>query len=203
MRPICADFDDFFDGTVSELQTLASVKRRTPGFKCTLYTIPTRTSSGTIDAAKRWNDIAKEEWIQLAPHGWRHTKGECLGWTDEEAAEKIRLAAKMGIDAPIFRAPGWLLDADVYTACGKLDYAVASHKLFRIAKTGVPEYIYNYRFPGHRNISATHGHLTNADSSTDYIGTLLEHGSLDYKEDAKFVWPQDIAKVFDEDTIDS
>lgn len=183
-RTYCVDFDDYCDVVVDRLDLLVALKEKIPPLLVTLYTIPQRTSAASIAAAK-----ALGSWVQLAPHGWRHTRGECLSWTSDEAVDKISLARDMGIDAPIFRAPAWLLDAEVYDACKSLGYAVASHKTFRITDTTVPEYIYNWRGSG---VKGVHGHMTQV--SGNYIEDMLKDGRLDLPASASFVFPQSIAK---------
>lgn len=194
MRPLCLEFDDLCDATAHELEVLVGLKERCPELKVTLFTIPKRTSPRTIE------QFRKHEWIKLAPHGWRHTRGECLSWTDEEAEEKILAAREMGIDYPVFRAPGWLLDGDVYVACKKLLYVVASHREYRLPHTEVPEYIYNMRLPGMRWYGAVHGHLTKTQvtGKTNYIGYMLKTGQLDFPAESKFILPHEAAKVVTE-----
>ena len=185
--PICIDFDDYCDATVDQLPAVKALLDKDENCKITLFTIPARCTEDTIKRAK---DLGPR--LQLAPHGWRHTKGECLSWTDEEAKAKIERAAEMGIDAPVFRAPAWLLDADVYTACGELGYTVASHRTFRVPNTGVPEYVYNYRPPGVR-FRAIHGHVTPV--CDNHISQLVTNGKFVFKPGAQFVFPQELATV--------
>jgi predicted deacetylase len=182
------DFDDFCDVTLPELDMIAQIKDALPQFCCTLFTIPMRTSVKTLEAAQRLGD-----WVRLAPHGWRHTKGECFAWSDEEAELKIRAAADMGINEPIFRAPGWLLDGDVYAACERLNYAVAAHKIFRVPNTNVAEYVYNMARSGDTSFRAFHGHMTNC--GFNYIKDMHEEGRLHFHPSAEFVQPAEVAYV--------
>jgi hypothetical protein len=185
MKTYCVDFDDFCDTTLDTLDLLEDLKKAHPNFKVTLFTIPQRTSDSSIANAK-----ARGDWLQLAPHGWRHTRGECLAWTCEEAVAKIKDAARRGIDAPVFRAPGWLLDGDVYQACRELGYAVASHSVYRIPNTGVSEYVYNmFR---KRDLTSIHGHLT--DCGFGYIKDMHAKGELHFRKGI-FKFPQEVAHV--------
>lgn len=185
---VCVDFDDLCDNVITEsVAVLSEVKAATPAFKATLFTIPQRI---TDDNIKRVKEVG-EGWLQLAPHGWRHTRGECLSWNSDEARAKIELARDRGIDAPIFRAPAWLIDKDTYDACGELNYIVASHVDFRIPQTGQLEYIYNDTPPG---ITTIHGHLTPV--AGNFILDLKDKGVLTFDSEAQFVYPQDIACVF-------
>lgn len=188
-KPFCVDFDDLCDATRHTLPLIQELSDKYPRFRCTLYTIPQRTSAETIDEAKGIKGV------QLAPHGWRHTKGECLSWTDEETEAKIVIAAERGIDAPVFKAPGWLIDGPVYSACEKLNYVIASHDTFRIPNTGVLEYIYN-RY--NRYYKPVHGHLSKVEhgaASKNYIKDMKEQGHLDFKEGTEFTHPQAVASV--------
>jgi len=183
-RTWVVDFDDFCDNVIDELDVLQQVKEKYHDFQCTLFTIPSRTSPATIKAAKALGD-----WVKLAPHGYFHTRGECLAWTDTEAYEKIKLARDIGICEPVFRAPGWLLDANVYDACERLDYVVASHKGYRIpadGRTSRPgEYVYNDVTRRRKGTRAIHGHLTPV--SGNYIKDMVEKGTLAFGEKRRFL----------------
>lgn len=191
--PVVVDFDDLCDNTVDTLDILCALRAKYPQFKATIFTIPARCSEETIAKAREANHLAQENWMQLAPHGWRHTRGECLSWTDTEAVDKIRLAKSLGIDAPVFRAPAWLLDADVYDACGALHYVVASHDEFRVPNTGVKEYIYNHRRKHRTKFIGIHGHLTPV--MGNFIRDMLHRGDLNFADDTTFLFPQDVAEV--------
>lgn len=184
----CVDFDDLTDSTATPgLEVLSEIKLACPDFKVTLFAIPQRLTDSTIAKVKE----VGAGWIQLAPHGWRHTRGECLSWNDEEARSKIELAAARGIDAPVFRAPAWLLDAHTYEACRQLKYVVASHCQFRVPNTNVPEYIYNYSTNGWIGV---HGHLTPV--ANNFILKMRDEGKLTFARNATFAYPQDLAEVF-------
>jgi hypothetical protein len=186
MPQYCVDFDDLCDATLDVVEgKIVPLIAKYPNIKVTLFTIPTRTSPRTITKV-----ALLKEWVQMAPHGWRHTRGECLAWSDFEAREKIKLAADMGIDAPTFRAPGWLLDAAVYDACDELGYAVASHREHRIEDTLVKEYIYNAANFAPL-VTKIHGHLTPV--MDNCITDMLRRGELEFPSNAEFVFPQDIA----------
>lgn len=180
IRTFVVDFDDYCDETLGELRYLTRLKEQYEDFKVTLFTIPhpSRTSDATIAAAKSLGD-----WISLAPHGWWHSRGECLSWQSAEATEKIQAAAERGIDAPIFRAPAWLLDGEVYKACGELGYAVASHSVYRIPRTGIEEYVYNDVTLRKKGTRGVHGHITPV--AGNYIGDMDANGSLTFGDKAK------------------
>lgn len=174
MGEVVVDFDDYCDATVHTLDLLADIKRAHPKFKVTLFAIPARCSSTTIEMAKHVDAKYGGNWLQLAPHGWRHTRGECYYWTSEEAIDKITRAANRGIDAPLFKAPAWLINDETVAACKSINYIV-----------------YN---PGHLGIeNYVHGHLS--DTTGNFIYDMLAQGQLTFAPDCEFLWPQEIVNA--------
>lgn len=187
-RTYVVDFDDLCDATVHRLDQLCRIKTLYTNFQATLFAIPKRCSQATIDRAKSLG-----QWLHLAPHGWRHTRGECLAWTDEEAYAKLQAAAEMGINHPAFRAPGWLLDADIYTACKELGYVVADHAVFNARVAGTRVYCYNdaaFRMP---TVVPIHGHLSKTPATDNFIDDMCRDGRLDFTKDASFISISDAA----------
>jgi len=197
-RPIVIDMDDLVDAVmvqehkgqqVSLVDFLGEWKERVPPLKATLFTIPNRTSDATIKAMKDLGD-----WVALAPHGHEHCRGECLSWTSEEAIDKITMARDRGIDAPVFRAPAWLLDGEVYEACRQLDYVVASHQLYRIPSTGVREYVYNLHMgvdpPRTKRV---HGHLTPV--CDNWYLDMHANGHLPKDPKGDYMFPWEVATI--------
>ncbi len=192
-RYFVVDFDDYCDNTMMDtIPSLVKLKEQYPGIVVTLFTIPARTSEATIATAKALGD-----WVMLAPHGWFHTKGECLAWTDDVSLQRIEAAKGMGIDAPIFRAPGWLLDGDVYSACRTLGMSVASHNLFRIPGTGVSEYVYNLVQGRKRGSRPVHGHVSPV--SGNFIKDMMKDGRLSFPVKAEFAFAHDMAVLVEPD----
>ena len=179
--------DDLCDATAHRLPLLEAVKARHPQFKVTLFTIPDRTSDETIAKYK------EHDWIALAPHGWRHTRGECLTWTAYEAKAKLMQAKGRGIDAPVFRAPAWLINRPTYEACRDLNITIADHKdnYLHVAHTKV----YRYNDPIHRRpkIRTVHGHLTNTPHIDNFIEDMAADGRLSFAEKCEFIWPWEAA----------
>jgi hypothetical protein len=159
---VVMDFDDLCD-TNDHLPTLLMLKQRDPGFKVTLFAIPTRCG------AELFAKYAKHaDWIQLGIHGWRHARHECLAWTSEETAEKLTLARKMHPFAPIFKAPNWEFCDEVYKGCKEAGFGVADHiRNIVILPDGLPHYIYNLKLRND-HLRRLHGHLQN------WNGTGLE-----------------------------
>ncbi len=177
-RTYVVDFDDLCDATSMEVDCLKGLKDIYEDFTCTLFTIPQKTSDKTIKEVKAVGD-----WIKLAPHGWWHTRGECLAWNKEKTVKVLERCKDRGIDSSIFRAPAWLLDGEVYEGCLEMGYVVASHKDFRIPNTTAREYVYNdvrMRAKGTRGV---HGHLTPV--SGNYIGDMDKDGRLAFGGNAK------------------
>jgi hypothetical protein len=150
------DFDDLMDGN-DPLDALTVLKERDPGFKVTLFAIPTRCSEILLEKYK-----SRADWIQLGIHGWRHSRHECLAWTSEETEEKADLAMKIYPHfAPIFKAPNWETCDEVYAGLKSKGIAIADHiRNIEILPAGMPHYIYNVRL---RNdtFKRLHGHIQN------------------------------------------
>ena len=183
---VVVDFDDLCDIVADDsLRYLEQLKEEFPALKVTLFTIPCRTSDKVIKMYKQY------DWVALAPHGWRHTRGECLTWTSEEATSKILAAKDRGIDAPIFRAPGWLIDEETYTACAELGIVVADHKEHNV--DGIAKvYRYNSHTGKAKRVTSAHGHLTPV--SGNYIKELLDSGTLQFMlRYSQFCWPWEVA----------
>lgn len=186
MRTYVVEFDDYCDATVNTLSILQSIKAQEPEFVATLFAIPKRCSPQTIARAKAL------PWLHLAPHGWRHTRGECLGWSHDEARAKILAARDMGIDAPCFKAPAWLIDQEVYDVCEELGYVVCDHADYYIRDHSCRVYRYNDPANRARKTTVTHGHLTPV--AGNWIKDMAEDGRLSFAHGSKFLTPWEAAK---------
>jgi hypothetical protein len=168
-KPVVMDFDDLCDNTVDNLDYLCLLKPLMPNLKVTLFAIPARCSPATIAAAKSLGP-----WVSLGMHGWQHTLGECLSWTSEDAIARMQAAAAMGIDGGVFRAPKWVVDAEIYYAAKAMDWIIADHKDFRVLGSGARTYTYNQPLRDPKVIRV-HGHLPNvanngiADHFDDFV----------------------------------
>lgn len=152
---VVIDFDDLCD-TNDRMDVLERLRERDPGFKVTLFAIPTRCSDALL---KKYD--AEKDWVQLGIHGFRHSRHEALGWTQDEAEDKMNRAMAIYPFAPIFKAPNWQMHDEVYAACKAKGIAVADHfSNTGIIPEGMPVYIYNLRL---RNDPYTrlHGHIQN------------------------------------------
>ena len=184
-KPVVMDFDDLCDNTRGKLALVAKLREKMPGCKVTLFAIPARCSKETIAEAKSLGD-----WVTLGMHGWRHTLGECWGWTSEEALDKMKRAFDMGIDGKVFRAPKWVIDKETYDAAKELDWVVADHKDFRILGSGCRVYTYN-RSLRDPLWTRCHGHLPNTSGN----GIEETFDKFIFTPDTEFMNIVDIAEV--------
>jgi len=159
------DFDDLCDGN-DPYDTLVKLHDRDPNFRVTLFAIPTRCSDVLL--AKY---AAISDWCGLGVHGWRHSRHECLGWTSEETADKLTKA--MGIYdgfLPVFKAPNWEVDLEVYKGCAASGFAIADHiRNIEIMPQAQDNYIYNLRLR-EDTFTRLHGHIQ------PWAGTGLTEG---------------------------
>ena len=196
MLTYCVDMDDLCDNVAHRLDLLLEIKAKHPAFVATLFTIPLRTSDATIAKYKEYS------WLALAPHGWHHTRGECLTWTGYEAEAKITEARQRGIDAPIFRAPAWLINRATYETCRDMGIAVADHKNSYLHVQGTK--VYRYNDPIHRRpkIRTTHGHLTNC-AVDNFIEDMVEEGRLSFATKAEFIFPWEATVELGKEPLES
>lgn len=189
------DFDDFFDGNYDKLTVLGEIHDRLPDFKATLFTIPNRTSDKTIAKVK-----AEYPYLTLAPHGWEHTKGECLSWTLAEGRDKLEQSYDRGIDSPVFRAPGWLIGGCCYQLASEFRWTIAAHKDMHLPSTrktedfewkDVPQYIYNMQTGKTKGYRAVHGHVTPV--SGNHILDMAKDGRLFFLQGDTFHYPWEAA----------
>lgn len=147
------DFDDLCD-TNDPHDTLVRLHERDPNFKVTLFAIPTRCLPELLSKY-----AAISDWCQLAVHGWRHARHECLGWTSEETHDKLQKAQAIypGF-VKLFKAPNWEIDTEVYAGCALAGFAVADHIRNIEILPAQPHYIYNIRLRND-NFTRLHGHI--------------------------------------------
>lgn len=148
------DFDDLCDSN-DKWDVLLRLKDKQPLLKVTLFAIPTRCSEALLAKYEGARD-----WIELAIHGWRHARHECLAWTSQETEDKLNASLAIYPHfAKVFKAPNWETCDEVYEGCRKADVAIADHvRNIEILPSGVKHYIYNVRL---RNDAyrRMHGHL--------------------------------------------
>lgn len=151
-QPVVFDLDDFCDLWGDEtLAHLDQLKATYPNFRCTLFTIPKKSSVALEKQA------SSRLWIELAAHGIDHNPNEEL---------KVVLGSTLGCYlkgwggrfVKGFRPPAWYIEAQHIEACNRAGYWVALHK--RDEKTLGPLCKHGYyccdnRLPYH------HGHVHN------------------------------------------
>lgn len=115
---IVVDFDDwsYEHDCREELEKLKAIN---PKFKCTLFTIPAKTTVDMLLWASK-NDY----WVEIAQHGWdHHDNYECEKWTYEECLGRLHDGILLG--AKGFKAPGWQISTDCYYALKDYGYWVS------------------------------------------------------------------------------
>lgn len=126
-QSVVFDVDDFCDEW-NCLPELSLLKSHYPNFKCTLFTIPTKTS------AKLLSQVEGCDWIEIAAHGIKHEPLDEMLKVDYYKLTKF-LEKLPPIYTRGFRPPGWYLTSAVVTACNRAGYWLAMHA--RDRATGV------------------------------------------------------------------
>lgn len=177
-KRVIIDFDDLCDGN-NPYDALVRLHERDPGFKVTLFAIPTRCST---DLLAKYRFIS--DWCQLAVHGWRHARHECLGWTSEQTADKLQraLAIYPGF-VRLFKAPNWELCDENYAGLATAGFAVADHiRNIEILPQKQAHYIYNLRLRDD-HYTRMHGHIQ------PWAGTGLTENANDDGINPAYVLP--------------
>jgi len=137
---VVLDLDDFAEneGNSKEcMELLVKQKELFPNLKVTLFAIPWYEDK---DNSLFFKSVLEKygTWVELAIHGWTHsTPTECKEWTLEEALAKIKRAYAMGCFVKGFKAPGWQISRDTYTALDYLGFWVADHTVSAYTEPGV------------------------------------------------------------------
>lgn len=125
--PVVFDVDDLCDRHAGVLDDLKELKNVYPGFRCTLFTIPDKTSPGLLLRVARMNAVPREKWIELAMHGVRHEPNEELKVIGPEylsdRARELDSVYERG-----FRPPGWFIEDGHARVLSDLGYWVAIHE---------------------------------------------------------------------------
>jgi hypothetical protein len=124
-QPVTFDVDDFCDRW-NCLPALDRLKEQYPNFRCTLFTIPSKTSADLeLEARSR-------SWIEIAIHGVTHEPNEELKAVTPQIMYR-RLEMMFDSKAKHyyikgFRPPGWYITAGHISALNSLGMWVALHK---------------------------------------------------------------------------
>ena len=117
---IYVDFDDFNEKN-HRLDLLERLHAILPEFKVTLFTIPEPNSIGFL------LKVANIDWIQMVPHGWKHSYLECRPWTKERALKYLNMCDDLKVFKKGFKAPYWETSSGLYDALLEKDYWIADH----------------------------------------------------------------------------
>lgn len=110
--------DEFQGRRFDRLDLLFRLKAKLPTLKVNLFTILGRSSLPWIQ------EIQNIPWIDMIPHGWHHTAGECAKWTKQDALSYLDRIAPLNLTHG-FKAPGWRISIPTYHALLKRGYWVA------------------------------------------------------------------------------
>ena len=96
------DLDDLcdrgWDGRGSRCELLLELKLQFPELKVTLFAIPGLSSLTFL------SELAKENWIELAVHGWTHQPNtECEGWSELFAHQVLVKVESWGVFQKVLR----------------------------------------------------------------------------------------------------
>ena len=117
---IYVDFDDFNESN-HRLDLLEKLHEKLPGFKVTLFTIPEPNTVGFL------LKVADLDWVQMVPHGWRHSFLECAGWSKERALTYLNMCDDLRVFKKGFKAPYWETSNGLYEALLEKKYWIADH----------------------------------------------------------------------------
>lgn len=164
------DFDDFaLDKPGYDL--LVKIKEHYPNFKCTCFTpafnMNVFLKKVSTDRFKTWGKIVKDiDWIEIAPHGFSHLKGECL--TDRKQFTTMILAIEnlfKYLELPyvkIFKAPHWEISEEAEKVLKERGYILAIDRNNPVVRVEMPTYVWNWSIdepmPKYPLIKA-HGHV--------------------------------------------
>lgn len=126
-QPVTFDVDDFCDRW-NCLPDLDLLKQQYPNFKCTLFTIPFKTSQELVEEAR------KRDWVELAAHGFHHEPNEELKAMSDVSFSwhfnntNIEDSMDLGKIVRGFRPPGWYITPEHVKVLNDFKMWVALHK---------------------------------------------------------------------------
>lgn len=194
---VSLDFDDF--GPLNHrFDLLDELRKRYPGFKVTMFTIPwdIRLSPAdkgtpiTLPKFKPWVDEVKKAvgdgWLDVCLHGFTHHPAEFNELGYDKAKGRINFAEQMFAQCEIpltklFKAPYWLLSEKAELAVKDMGYTVV--------KDGYYNFNLKDECPKDEKLITMHGHVQ------DVCGNGLEeslHKIMQTPEDAKWVFLREI-----------
>lgn len=141
--------DEFQGQQFDRLDLLFRLKSKLPHLKVNLFTILGRCSLTWIQ------EIQKISWIDMIPHGWHHTAGECVKWTKQDALAYLDKIGSLNLTWG-FKAPGWRISTSTYHALLKRGYWVADLQRNQVRRpstlrTYISDQDPQHRITGHMN----------------------------------------------------
>ena len=167
------DFDDL-SFTKPGIEYLHKMKEHYPDFRCTAFTpafdIGVFMKKVSIEKFKQWGELLQEtkDWIEIAPHGFAHLRGECL--TDDRQKWETLLNAiehtfeQIGVDfVKVFKAPYWEISKVGEEILKERGYVLAIDRNNPKTLTDIPTYVWNWSIdempiPKYHTIKG-HGHV--------------------------------------------
>ncbi len=176
-NPVVFDVDDLCD-QYDCLPELDRLKEKYPDFKCTLFTIPDKTSKDLLKQCQQ------RPWIELAWHGVKHEPNEELKSIDGphlfRALHVYKSSEAGSFYADGFRPPGWYIQPHHIEALNNLGMWVAIHK--RDEKRLGPLCRHGYYICNDdRNYWHGHSHSTCGNGIQDRLEELLKKWPVDQK----------------------
>ena len=136
---LCDDFDPW--------EELHELRKRYPNLRVTAFAIPGRCSDELL---ARYRGL---DWVELGAHGYWHSSMECATWPYSETREKLAELSEAGW-LPVFRAPGWAINEEVYSALADEGWICATHSDWLEGSEGLPLVKYVYQ----QYLWSIHGH---------------------------------------------
>jgi len=194
------DFDDY-SATHPGHHLLLKLKEHFPNFKCTCFTpafsLAVFFRKMEVEKFKEWGKIvaANSGWIEIAPHGFSHLKGEMLT-KDKKRAEMIikaieNLFGQLGIPfVKIFKAPHWQISPAAEEVLKERGYVLAIDRNKPTVHTDIPTYVWNWDikdvpFPKHYPVIKAHGHIWTTPGIVNGLDECLPN-LLQMPQNAKF-----------------
>lgn len=191
------DFDDL-SPTMPGFDLLRKLKEHYQNFRCTCFT-PAITKGLlerklTPEKFKSWGKLIREtEWLEVAPHGFAHIRGEFLT-TDKKKLKTMLDAientfAKV-LEIPyvkVFKYPYWEGSKEAEELLKERGYTLAIDRNNPVVFTDIPTYIWNWSIddmpiPRYHTIKAHgHIHLTNNGLDSCYPNLLKLPQTAEFK----------------------
>ena len=148
-KDLIISLDDLWEGN-DYWEEFEKLHQEFPELKITFFVIVGKCSDEFLKKVSR-------SWTELVFHCWSHHRKDWLGWSKEEAKEKLVEYQKYGF-AKGFKAPHWRVTNEIIEACNELGFWVCSATTVKIdAKkcwytypvTGLTQYDKYDEFYGH------------------------------------------------------